>query len=533
LAYVLERDFRAGLILYLQYFEQIKSYHLFDLNDMLWGEVAALLGNDRQAYELTLEQADWLFEIGRPADAAFWFDQLIGSRFTDVRDPRSHTRARIRLGHCHLQLGEADQAGEIWEEALEKAKAAENSDELSSFSYNLGHVRHQQGQWEDALNLYRNAIQYARNSQDKETRDIMGEALFVMARLRARQADLEQALQELRTGLQITERLHSGKIRHAQALIYAGDVHRYLGDPLTAQGYYGHSWQLLRDMDGWFNWKTLVLAGLGAAYNLSGKTRRENGEDFESDINDQQKSLEYFQQCLQMAREYDTESRLHQVFDRMGDLYLELNILGTRDFDNSLEEKVKGLISQASALSLLEERTWRFRLREPEQTFEMLDLLGKAQRLFDLALLQADKFGEHHFMFDSLTQAASVAQQRGREGDLVYYATLASTLRGLDDPQQETLFLSYLDLLGAHNTFKVNPQAASEQYASTALDVVAGGVFGRYLMQQQLATIQNNLLSLPKDEANYLCDILFKRWGGSTFLSSFIQGVRDQLLFFD
>jgi hypothetical protein len=536
LAYILERDFQGGLALYQQYFEQIKKRLLFDLNDMLWGEVAALLGDDHQAYELMLGQANWLFEFGRPADSAFWFEQLASSRFAKVRDPHSHTRVRIRLGHSHLQLGEADEAGTIWEKALGEAQSKGNGEDISAFSYNLGHVRRRQGQWEEALKLYEVAIQQARSSLEKETRDFMGEALFVTARLRARQADLEQALQELRTGLQITERSQhakGGQIRYAQALSYAGDVHRYLSDLLTSQGYYRHAWELLSSMDGWFNWKILVLAGLGAVSNLSGKSKRENGRDIEGDIQDQQKSLEYFQHSLQIAREHDTESRLHQVFDRMGDLYLELHILDGITRGTPFEESTQALISQAGTLSLPEERIWQFRLREPNQTFETLDLLGRAQRLFDLALLQADKFGEHHYMFDSLAQASSVAQQRGRESDLEYYATLASTLHGLDDPQQERLFLSYLALLNAHMAFNTDQRMGIEHYASAALQVMGGGIFGRYLIQQQLPAIQNNLLSLPKDEANQFCDFLSKEWAENKHLNNFIQGVKDQLLFFD
>jgi tetratricopeptide (TPR) repeat protein len=121
---------------------------------MLWGEVAAILTNDRQSYELILGQANWLFEISRPADAAFWFEQLIDARFDIARDPESHTKVRIRLGHCYLRMGNVEEAGKLWEAALTNASAQLNIDEKASFSYNLGHVRHRQGRWEDAINLY-------------------------------------------------------------------------------------------------------------------------------------------------------------------------------------------------------------------------------------------------------------------------------------------------------------------------------------------------------------------------------------------
>lgn len=528
LAYILERDFQAGLELYKKYFEDIKINHLFDLNDMIWGEVATHLGNDEQAFSLIVDQANWLFEISRYSDAIFWFKKLTGPEFSNIGSPESYTRIRVRLGHSYLRLGDVDKAGETWESAFQQAIEKGNIKAQASFSYNLGHVRHRQGRWDEALKLYENAIQYAREARDPE---IMGEANFVSARLRARQADLEKAVQELKNGLSLTETSFHGTIRHAQALAYAGDVHRYLDDPLASQSYYGQSWKYLQQIDGWYDWRSLVLAGMGAAYNRSGVLRREQGNNLEEDLADQIKSLDYFKQSLDIVRQYQTETYLHQIFDRMGDLFLEIARLEQVSKGTTLQQDILEFSKSAGQIILFEERSWQFRLRESESSFETLDTLGRAQRLFDLALLQSAKIGEPHYMFDSLSQAASVAQLRNRETDLDYYSRLAGTLHGLDDPQQEKLFLSYIDLLRTHNSFKKSPSISANRYGGYALAMLNGGVFGRYLLQQQLPVIRHNLLGMSKSNAETSCDQLSKTWKGNALLSEFIQGVMDQLLF--
>lgn len=528
LAYILEHNFQEGVDRYADYFEKIKADHLFDLNDMIWGELAAQLKNDKQAFTLIVDQANWLFEISRYRDAAYWFEKVISPEFKGVDAPELYSRIRIRLGHSYLRLGEVDKAGETWEKALQQANVQGDTKAQATFSYNLGHVRHRQGRWDEALKLYESAIRYAREARDPE---IMGEANFVSARLRARQADLEKAVQELKKGLSITETSFYGTIRHAQALAFAGDVHRYLDDPLAAQSYYGQSWKYLQAIEGWYDWRSLVLAGMGATYNRSGVLRREQGNNLESDLADQKKSLEYFVQSLDIVRQYQTEAYLHQIFDRMGDLFLEIAQLEKSSMDSPLKEEVKNFSKMAGEIAIPEERSWQFRLRESDTKFESLETLGKAQRLFDLALLQADKIGEPHYMFDSLAQAASAAQLRNREIDLDYYSRLAGTLHGLDDPQQEKLFFSYLDLLRAHSLFKKSTALSVSQYAASALAMQKGGVFGKYLMQQQLSVIKHQLKSLPKNEAEKFCDQLAKAWKGNKLLSEFVQSVMDELLF--
>lgn len=530
LAYILEHDLQTGLDLYHQYFDNIKKENLFEFNDLLWSEVAPLLSYIFQSNELVLDQADWLFEINRWADAAFWFDRFLGMHFKNFRDERSYTRVLLRYGFCLLRLGNVEQVSELWESALLEAESREAIVDQALFTYNLGNVRLKQGRWEDALSYYESAIKLARESQNPE---VISEASLVMARLRARQLDHNSAIQWLQRALQFLQLSHPGQLQRAQAFVIAGDIYRYLDDFHAAETYYEQALQVLTGLGGWFDWMVLTLAGLGATYNRRGVLRRENQQDLETALDDQKKSLAYFEQSLDLARSYKIESQFHEVLYRIAYLYEELYYLEKATESTRLYAKVKSVIKDAEELFFPEEQNWQFRLREPHRSFARLDTLSKAQRLFELAFLQADKFGDPHFMFDSIVQAASIAHKRGNEGDLNYYATLAGTLRGMDDPRQEMLFFSFLRLLKAHSEFKESPSKAIKEYAPSILSLLSGGSFGRYLIHDQLSLVQKNLMSLPKDEAMRLCVLLEQEWDQNQDLSNFIQGVRDQLLFFD
>jgi hypothetical protein len=93
------------------------------------------------------------------------------------------------------------------------------------------------------------------------------------------------------------------------------------------------------------------------------------------------------------------------------------------------------------------------------------------------------------------------------------------------------LLFNYLDLLYAHNEFRLSPKGAVQKYATAATNMLEGGSFGRLLIQQQLPTIRENLLLMPNAEATDLTAILAESWHENELLSDFIQSVLDQLLF--
>ena len=246
------------------------------------------------------------------------------------------------------------------------------------------------------------------------------------------------------------------------------------------------------------------------------------GDDPRAALDDLNFALKSLLQSLSISRERGQTAFLPMIFDRLGEVFLELHYLETRSRDSEFQSEFSSFLDkEIGKLEFQEERIWQVRLRQPELAFSKLNTLGKAQRLFEIAVFQADESSEFHQMFDSLTQAAQVAQLRGQDLDLQYFGTLANTIRGLDAPQQETLFLGFLQLLEAHLLFRSDPDSAIEEYKYAARDIVQGGSFGNYLMQRQFSTIQTNLGTLEKGVAQRYCDELKKAWAGQEMLQEF------------
>ena len=542
IAYIIDENLTDGIRLYEERFQEIQESKQFAFNDMLWGEVAALLYEKIQpksgvaadkklltrAYELTRAQANWLFGNSHPDSAAFWFRKTVQDpMFDNARDAQCLSDDINSLGHCYLSMGRTRETEKLWVSAYEEAQKAGNRREKAEFAYNLAHVRTRQGRWEDALQLYEVAAVTSREVSNSS--DLLGEILFVMARLRGRQGQISLAIQEIQHSLRLIELVRNGHIRQAQAFIFAGDIYRYNGDIEQAREYYEKADQLIKKLGGWYEWQAQASASLGAIYNESGSQKRKNWKDVDGDLADQKKAFDYFIECLNSLQKYAIYTRLPIALDRLADLYIEVSELEKISPVPERNNQLTVLIDKMGQLTLPEEQLWRDRLRDSSIPFSALDNLGRAQRLFELAFWISDQIGEPHYMFDSLVRAASIAQKRGRPGDLEYYAIQANVLRGIDDPRQESLFFTLLDLLKAHVSFDQNPAAAVQEYSRVGMELAKSGNFGLFILRQQYEEMQKHLLSIPKADSQSYCETLGASWEEIPELKTFIQSVQDNL----
>lgn len=527
LAYILEKDRSEGIACYKIYFTEIQESLLFDFNDLLWGELEGHLGQNTEAYELTRAQANWLFDSSRHADAALLFERTISPQFNQVQYREWIGRDTIRLGHCYLRSGHIEQAGIVWEESAKVAQQNNNIEGLALFIYNLGHVRARQGHWDEALALYESAIAHAQSINDRNT---TGQALFVMARLRAQQGEYRQAIGELKRGLSLIKHREVDNMPQAQAFIYAGEIYRYVGDVEAAKGYYSQANKLLTQLGGRYDWQAQTYAGLGAIYYLAGvRKRTEEWGDLAGDISDQQEAFHFLSEALNLVREHYIEYHLMLVLDRMADLYVELHELEILpDLDN-IQGLMTKLQKELYSLNLVEEANWMYAVREPDKPFAALETLGKAQRLFEVAFLQAEKLQASHHVLDALVGAAGVAQKRGRQADIRYYATLADTLHGLDDPKQTEMFLALLDIFRCHLVFGDNPDTTIQQYAVAFAYLEGLGGFGWYRAQKELPELAKRLIGLGVDHTREYCQRLLYVWQGHPNLIAFINEIQDMV----
>lgn len=516
LAYMMEYRPEEGWQRYTKLLQSIEENKQFELNDMLWGEVFALLKDNNLRYQAALKQANLLFENSRYEDATFWFETILSPSFTGVaKKAESENQAKVRLGHCYFQQGMLKQADDLWQKSLEIAKEQNDLKLEAIFAFNLAHLRVEEGKWDEARRLYEKAAEVAREAREWET---LGQSYYVMARLLARQGKRDDAQRYLRRGLDVMKRKFSEQIQHAQALIYAGDIYRYLSNPLSAQNHYTSAQRILESLEEDSPlWQARAQSGLGAAYTLSSRAKRIEANDLAGAWDNLQRAFTILSNGLTLAREHELNRVLPEILDHLAGAFEELDALEQQIGNNKTISRlwVEGLRN----LELPEEQKWLRRLRDSQHRFAELDTLGKAQRLFELAMYEADDNSDYHRMFDALIQAAMVAQMRHRPEDLTYFGMLANTLHGLEDPSQETLFLNFLHLLEALLRFNQDPSSTIQRYAEAAIPVARSGSFGQYLLQRQLPSLRNALFSLPdREQALQLVRELEKRWEDEDWL---------------
>ena len=542
LAYILEDDRTVGLLRYRNYFEGVKAQPDFELNDLLWGEVSDLLLKQikkepedlqiaGQAYTMTREQANWLYENSQYSAATDLFERTTtGNDFQNARDATLVANDKMRLGDCYQRVGEVDEAQRVYTSGLEVAEQSNDIIHQAWFKYNLGHIYARRGKWREAIGAYESAFDRARDSQHL---DLMSQALFVMARLRARQGEYQKAVEESKRSVQLSEKLEP--VRQVQAFIYAGDIYRYGGDVASAENHYRRADAILKSIGGWQIWQAQAFAGIGAAYNLAGVQKRMTVSDLLGDISDQQNAFKLLSQSLALVDEYRLESYRAVVFDRMADVYLEaaqIQTFASRSPDPDVEGELLKLQRHLEGLDLShQEKEWGYGLRDAGVSFRSLDNLARVQRLFEVAFLQSSRMNDPHHMLDAVAGAAGVAQLRGRKPDLDYYSTLVGVLHGVDDPDQEQMLLAGIDVLRGHLEFDNRHEVAIGLYKDPMAVLAQKGGFGWMLAQKQLPEIEKRLLRLPKESAREYCKELAAAWQEYPALLSFIQRVEDVLLF--
>ena len=528
LAYILDdkKQPERGIALYKRYFEEIKSRRLFEVNDLLWGEMAEHLSHDAESLNLTREQANWLFENGHYDEAGLAFGKATSDEFASVQSEQFKVRDTIRLGHCLLRIGDVNQAEKVLENGKLWAATKNNLGDQALFEYNLGHVWFRKGKWDQALNTYELALEHTRQSGKTNQ---LGQILFVLARLHARQGESKRALLELDRGLALINHISRGTIEQAQAFVFAGDIHRYTGNVDAAQGYYQQAERILTSIGGWDDWKAQARSGLGATFNIAGMLNRTYWGNIGEAIRLQAQAFNLLGESLNIVREYKLQSILMFVLDRMADVYVEVDEIASQVQGSDLAVTTAELKNRMASMNFIEEKDWTYGLRERDKPFNSLDTLGQAQRLYEIAFLHSDKMREPHLVFDSLVGAAAVAQRRGRMSDLEHYATLANTLHGLDDPLQERIFFSLLKVLRAHLEFTSNPDLAANIYAESMVKLYKAGGFGWYLARRQLPEIHRRLISLPKQDAFACSQTLSHKWEEIPDLAAFVEGLKDIL----
>jgi CHAT domain-containing protein/tetratricopeptide (TPR) repeat protein len=146
------------------------------------------------------------------------------------------------MGSVYYDLGDLDKAREKYEQALSLSRTEETTaSRRPGLLYNIGWILFRQGQPEEAMGLFRQALTASRELKDSET---MAPALHNLGVAEISQGYLQEGFSSLRQALEL--RKDKNPYPLAQTLRELGTAYDRLGDPDQAIGYFAESLKIAR-----------------------------------------------------------------------------------------------------------------------------------------------------------------------------------------------------------------------------------------------------------------------------------------------
>lgn len=546
LGYVLERDpGGAGYELYKTYFAEAERTADVELAELIWSEASQHLdemGED-SGYALCRDQADWFFKTGQNASAANIY-KLIAEKYSDPLTRRLF--AVTRLGDAFGELGrdiESDDrsdtdsstpdwsrirtARQAFQIGLVEARKVSNSKYQLAFNNRLGQLEEAAGNWQTAKELYEAAI-FEDLPADEDVVE-WAEVSFRLAVLEARMGSYSEAEARCRTALTALSSHPRAKPQNiANAYFYLAQIERYSDHQEMAEEHYDEALKQAGDQ---LAFKVPVLQGRGANRNDLGARQRQ--KNISTAIKYQKDAFEDINESLALCRELGLNSLKADGLRRMGRVFRELYELEAAEHnDKKVDRELARLQKTCAGFRLSEEGRWRAINRLlPGPAFETLDLLGKAQRLFEVGYLEADEVNQYHESLDGITEAAQVALKRGHSADVRRYTRLAESLRVYD--YQGDLFIANMGILLSHLSFDEGRfDEARKGYGQHFITLARIGGYARKRLDTQFQEFEIRLkrvLALTPAQKREFCQQLEAIWvagGMKTLYAQMIFKIR-------
>jgi hypothetical protein len=211
-----------------------------------------------------------------------------------------------------------------------------------------------------------------------------------------------------------------------------------------------------------------------------------------------------------MCHQHDLRQLLPKALHRMAHVIFAIGEMETPELRRNRE--LRELLAKVSGFLLPEEDPWLrdvIRLRE-SAPFARLKTVAKAQRMFEVSSLEAERQQDFNTMLESLVEACEIALSRGRPDDVRAYARLA---RVPTLAFQEELFLALVEIIMADlDLSEGHIDEAIEGYSTYFPILARNRGYGSYLLRDYLERLGRQLLHLPTSQGLNLCDRLIENW---------------------
>jgi tetratricopeptide (TPR) repeat protein len=268
-------------------------------------------------------------------------------------DPDQTARMRMRLGELRDEQGDYEQATDVYQQALQEGTAVGNLFVIGRVRRGLGVIQCKQGNTDSALTHLTQALAIFR--QLGEARE-QARSLISLGRTRHARGEYQYALTAHYEALKILEALHDGR-RIGQALNDIGECHQALYDVERAYHYHERALRLADTADAQ-TIKPEILRNLGV--DLVEQGRYETGMTFMQAALETARELGHREQealaLYSLARGYLRRGNIEEAMDAVADLSQVAEALDT-DRYRALAAFVRGelLYQQGHAIAAMAE----------------------------------------------------------------------------------------------------------------------------------------------------------------------------------
>ena len=209
--------------------------------------------------------------------------------------------AKVLLGLTYSDMGDNDEAMEIFITALEQAEELGYKNGIGASLNNIGIVHWNKGDYEKALEYYDRALEQAEELGNKNG---MGGTLVNIGLVHINKGDYDKALEYYSRSLTIREEI-GDKRGMGLVLPNIGNVHYYKGDYNKALEYYSRSLKIQEEIGDKY--------GMGLSLNNIGNVHWNKG--------DYEKALEYYDRALEQAEELGNKYGMGQSLNGIGNVH--------------------------------------------------------------------------------------------------------------------------------------------------------------------------------------------------------------------
>jgi len=179
-----------------------------------------------------------------------------------LNEPRLLAQTQALLGGILQWNGQFERSAEHLHKGLEVARAAHAGFFMGVSLFQLGHASLSQGEYEQALNWYRQVSEYGHASGEEFW---LARAPNCLGSVSLELYDLDHALELQLEGHEAARRFSAWPEPRAHALLKAGLVYFERSDYGHAEEYFLHAWDLLDvDLSGRYRWHIPLLHARGA-----------------------------------------------------------------------------------------------------------------------------------------------------------------------------------------------------------------------------------------------------------------------------